>query len=266
MLLVLSVFVGLAAAQSSSSTISASISMSSAVANSLPMSTDMPMSAAPSSSDTSPNYTITALPAVRSQPSCVYNCLIPIGLADPSGCDDVTDDCACLSAPADVLDALTECANTVCKSSTSEYGASATSLYQSYCQSVYGSRSISQAFIAESSADAASSSAAAASNMSASMMASSTAAMATASAAGATRSPSASAKASFGSHTESESFLFVNPPLGLFEEDFWLMLQVVHSLACLSLAASSFCKHCESRAKGVSSTLSHLARTGGVKS
>ena len=57
--------------------------------------------ASSTSTSTSPEYTITGLPAVESAPSCVYNCLIPIGLADPSGCDDVTEDCACLSAPSD---------------------------------------------------------------------------------------------------------------------------------------------------------------------
>ena len=174
--------------------------MSSTVPNSLASSTDVPTGAAPSSSDASPDYTITAVPAVRSQPSCIYNCLIPIGLADPSGCDDVTNDCACLSAPADAMDVLTDCVNTVCKSSTSEYGASATSLYQSYCQSVYGSMSFSQAFLAESSADASSSLAAAASNMSESMIASSTATRTGASSTSATGSPNASTKASSGSH------------------------------------------------------------------
>lgn len=133
-----------------------------AVPNSLPMptaSTSPAASAAATSS--SPEYSITALPAVISQPSCVYNCLIPIGLADPSGCDDVSNDCACLSAPNDVLDVLTGCVETVCKSSTSAYAATATSLYESYCQSIYGTASFSQAFVAESSAAASSSVAAA---------------------------------------------------------------------------------------------------------
>ena len=133
-----------------------------AVPNSLPItaaSTSLAMSAAATSS--SPDYSITALPAVISQPPCVYNCLIPIGLADPSGCDDVSNDCACLSAPNDVLDVLTGCIETVCKSSTSAYAATATSLYESYCQSIYGTASFSQAFVAESSAAASSSIAAA---------------------------------------------------------------------------------------------------------
>lgn len=149
-LLCLFLLLGLTQAQTSST--------STAVPNSLPTaapSTSMAMSAAATSS--SPDYTITALPAVISQPSCVYNCLIPIGLADPSGCDDVSNDCACLSAPNDVLAVLTGCIETVCKSSTSAYGATATSLYESYCQSVYGSASFSQAFVAESSAAASSS-------------------------------------------------------------------------------------------------------------
>jgi len=83
--------------------------------------------------------------------------MVPIGLADPSGCDDVTENCACLSAPADAIDFLTSCIATVCKSSTSEFAASATSLYDSYCNSVYGTATFSEAFVEESSAAAASS-------------------------------------------------------------------------------------------------------------
>ena len=151
---------------------------STAVPNSLPMpaaSTSMALSAAATSS--SPDYTITALPAAKSQSSCVYNCLLPIGLADPSGCDDISNDCACLSAPGDVLDFLTGCVETVCKSSTSAYAANATSLYESYCRSIYGSATFSQAFEAESSAAASSSVAAAmsgGSSMSMSMSATAT--------------------------------------------------------------------------------------------
>lgn len=160
LLSLLTLVVGLVAAQSSTSS-----SMDMAMSG-------MSMSeSAAASTSTSPDYTITALPAVQSAPSCVFNCLIPIGLADPSGCDDVSEDCACLSAPADVLNFLTECVNTVCPSSSSSaYGASATSLYGSYCQSVYGNATIAQAFSAESSADAA----AAASSSIASVEASST--------------------------------------------------------------------------------------------
>ena len=149
-----------------------------------------------SSSNTSPPYTITALPAIKSAPSCVFNCLIPIGLADPSGCDDVTNDCACLSAPADVFDALTECVNTVCTSSTSQNGASATSLYQSYCQSIYGSMSFSQAFGAESSAAAASNMSMSESSASETATASMTASESMTAASG---SPSASTTATGGS-------------------------------------------------------------------
>jgi hypothetical protein len=120
-----------------------------------------PISSAPTiaaaSASTAP-YTITALPAVSTQPSCIFNCLIPIGLADPSGCDDVNNECACLSAPADVLNVLTGCIETVCQSSTSAYAAVATSLYQSYCQSVFGAAQISAAYTAESAAAAASAS------------------------------------------------------------------------------------------------------------
>ena len=135
--------------------------------------------AASSSTDTSPDYTITALPAVQSAPSCVFNCLVPIGLADPSGCDDVTENCACLSAPADVLDFLTDCVNTVCASSTSAFGASATSLYESYCTSIYGNASFSQAFVAESSVDAAAATSSSIASVEASMTSSSASTSAT---------------------------------------------------------------------------------------
>ena len=113
---------------------------------------------ASTSTSSSPEYTITAVPAVLALASsvpCVWNCMIPIGLADPSGCDDVTNDCACLSAPLEVLGVLTDCVNTVCKSSTSSYGALATSLYQSYCNSLYPADVLSSATSADSSSDAA---------------------------------------------------------------------------------------------------------------
>jgi len=129
---------------------------STAIPNTLvatPASTRMGMSASASS----PEYSITALPAVMSQPSCVFNCMIPIGLANPSGCDDVTNDCACLSAPSGAEDVLTSCVQQVCKSSTDGYASTATSLYQSYCQNVYGTPSFSNAFVAEASSAAASS-------------------------------------------------------------------------------------------------------------
>jgi hypothetical protein len=98
------------------------------------------------------DYTITALPAVTSQPACIVNCLLPIGLDDPSGCDEITNECACLSAPSDALDALTSCIQVVCQSSTSAYAAIATSLYESYCQSVFGTAEFSQAFSSEAAA------------------------------------------------------------------------------------------------------------------
>jgi hypothetical protein len=115
----------------------------------------MNMSPTSSSVDNSPKYTITALPAVASQDSCVYNCLIPIGLADCSGCDDVTENCACLSAPIEAVAFLTDCVTSVCKSSTNAFASSATSLYESYCSSVYGSASLSAATVADKSADSA---------------------------------------------------------------------------------------------------------------
>jgi hypothetical protein len=109
-------------------------------------------------------YSITDLPAVSAQPACLFNCLNPIGLADPSDCDDITNDCACLSAPAGAASAIQDCISTVCESSISEYGDIATSLYIGYCSSIYGSSSLASAASAEqvedSSAAASSSSAA----------------------------------------------------------------------------------------------------------
>jgi hypothetical protein len=45
----------------------------------------------------------------------------------------------------------------VCASSTSAYAASATSLYESYCDSIYGTATFSEAFVEEASAAAMSS-------------------------------------------------------------------------------------------------------------
>lgn len=108
------------------------------------------------STDDSPEYSITALPAVVSAPACVFNCLFPGALNDPVGCDNVTNNCACLSAPANAIDFITGCIETVCASSTSAYAASATSLYESYCDSIYGTATFSEAFVEEASAAASS--------------------------------------------------------------------------------------------------------------
>ena len=122
------------------------------------MTMSMTESAAMSTStDDSPEYSITALPAVVSAPACVFNCLFPGGLNDPVGCDNVTNNCACLSAPANAIDFITSCVETVCASSTSAYAASATSLYESYCDSLYGTATFSEAFVEEASAAAMSS-------------------------------------------------------------------------------------------------------------
>jgi len=110
------------------------------------------------STSSSPDYTITAVPVVSALASaapCVFNCLNPIGLADPSGCDDVSNDCACLSAPLEALNAITECINTVCSTSTSSYASLATALYQSYCDVHYAASDLSSATAADSSSDAA---------------------------------------------------------------------------------------------------------------
>jgi hypothetical protein len=154
------IFLSLLALAIGQSSTSGGTSMSSM--SSMSMSTNM---AAPNASTA--EYTITALPAVTGQPSCIFNCLIPIGLADPSGCDDVTNECACLSAPNDVLDVLNGCIQTVCKSSTSAYAAIATGLYESYCESVFGAAQFSQAFSSESAAAAASATASASASKSA---------------------------------------------------------------------------------------------------
>lgn len=63
-----------------------------------------------------------------------------------------------MSAPADVLDVLTGCVETVCKSSTGAYAAVATSLYESYCNSIYGTAVFTSAFSAEAAAAASTSS------------------------------------------------------------------------------------------------------------
>ena len=109
------------------------------------------------STSSSPDYSITAVPGVVSMQSsipCIYNCLIPIGLADPSGCDEVSNDCACLSAPAGAQQVISDCINTVCNSSTSQYASTAVSLYQSYCNSAYPASLLSSATSAESVSDA----------------------------------------------------------------------------------------------------------------
>lgn len=150
------IFLSLIALAIGQSSTSSEISISSM--SSMSMSTNM---ATPNVS--AAEYTITALPAVIGQPSCIWNCLIPIGLADPSNCDDVTNECACLNAPNDVLDVLNGCIQTVCKSSTSAYAAVATGLYESYCVSVFGAAQFSQAFSSEAAAAASSSASSAAS-------------------------------------------------------------------------------------------------------
>jgi hypothetical protein len=88
--------------------------------------------------------------SIQSSIPCIYNCLIPIGLADPSGCDVVDNDCACLSAPSGAQELITDCINTVCETSTSLYASMATSLYQSYCNGAYSADRLSSAISAES--------------------------------------------------------------------------------------------------------------------
>jgi hypothetical protein len=114
------------------------------------------MSPAPTASvnNSAAEFSITGLPAVTALPACVANCLIPVGLADASGCDDVTNDCACLSAPAGAMGEITDCVNTVCTGSTASFVSMAVSQYSSYCLSIYGSASLSSAAAQESSSSA----------------------------------------------------------------------------------------------------------------
>ena len=181
--LIIATLATLAIAQSSTSAMTSESTSAMAISSMSAMTVSAPASISTA------EYSITALPAVIAQANCVWNCLIPIGLADPSGCDDVTNECACLSAPADVLDVLTGCISTVCTESKSAYAASATSLYESYCTSAFGSMQFAMAFTAAASADAASSSMAAASASSASTAPSSGSASASATATGSSAAP-----------------------------------------------------------------------------
>jgi hypothetical protein len=95
--------------------------------------------------------TLGSLDADETLPACVCNCLIPMGLADRSSCNDVT--CACLSASIEAVGFLTDCVAPLCKSSADAFASSATSLCDRYCFSVYGSASISAADKADPSSD-----------------------------------------------------------------------------------------------------------------
>jgi len=103
------------------------------------------------------SYSLTMLPAATAAAGCVFNCLTAAGLRGSSGCDfDLTNDCACLSAPAGSNDFLTSCVATVCKSSTDAAESTITSLYNSYCSSIYGPESLSAASSAEAASNNAS--------------------------------------------------------------------------------------------------------------
>jgi CFEM domain len=94
------------------------------------------------------SYSLTALPVASSLPICVFNCLNDAGLRGVGGCDfDLTNDCACLDAAYGADDFLTSCVATVCTETASAgaYEAIATSVYNSYCLSLYGLSSISSA-------------------------------------------------------------------------------------------------------------------------
>jgi hypothetical protein len=121
-----------------------------------PLSTAPAAGASSSVNNSEVSYSLTMLPAASAAPGCVFNCLNDAGLRGSSGCDfDLTNDCACLSAPAGSNDFLTSCVATVCSSSTEAYESTITSLYNSYCSSIYGSASLAAASSAEASSSAA---------------------------------------------------------------------------------------------------------------
>lgn len=108
-------------------------------------------------SDTSGLYSIESLPAFKSlTASCLQNCLLPIGLDEPTNCDDQTNDCACLSAPVEAQQAITDCLSTVCSgvsgSQLAGYASTATSLYLSYCSARYPAAALASATAADLSA------------------------------------------------------------------------------------------------------------------
>ncbi|OCL07548.1 hypothetical protein AOQ84DRAFT_377579 [Glonium stellatum] len=95
------------------------------------------------------------------------------------------------------MSVLTDCVATVCKSSTSSYAAVVTSLYQSYCNSVFSTAQFSSAIAAEATA--------AASTTAASLSTSTSAIKA---------STSASATAKSGSEKTSASLLIISVNVG----------------------------------------------------
>lgn len=108
-------------------------------------------------SDTSGLYSLESLPAYLSLTvSCLQNCLLPIGLDEPTNCDTQTNDCACLSAPVEAQEAITSCLSTVCSgvsgSQLSAYASTATSLYLSYCSARYPASALASASSADLSA------------------------------------------------------------------------------------------------------------------
>jgi hypothetical protein len=107
--------------------------------------------------DTSGEYSLTADPAVLTAVPCVQNCLSPYQMDDPTNCDDVTNNCACLSAPAGVLSVIEGCIATVCTVSASvdAYSSSAQNLYTSYCKAHYNAAQLSSAASAEASSNSA---------------------------------------------------------------------------------------------------------------
>jgi hypothetical protein len=129
---------------------------STAHSSSAPAPTDLAPAMTSSVNNSIVSYSLTMLPAASAAPGCVQNCLNDAGLRGSSGCDfDLTNDCACLSAPAGSNDFLTSCVATVCSASTAAAEAQIASLYNGYCSSIYGSASLAEASSAEASGNAA---------------------------------------------------------------------------------------------------------------
>lgn len=102
--------------------------------------------------DTSPYFSLPWSPAVGGgSQGCIPACLAWFGRV--TGCGDfASENCACLSAPADALDYIAICVGNICipERSTSAFARSAVGSYKSYCESVYGTAIFSKALLAMS--------------------------------------------------------------------------------------------------------------------
>lgn len=116
--------------------------------------------------------TLGTVPGSLHQPSCVINCLVDpqnFGSVNGTACtDSLTNDCVCLAGPAAAIEAVATCVVSSCASAAmanatdaadlasvsdvlSSDLAVATSLYSSYCLSVFGPTVISVAISSEQS-------------------------------------------------------------------------------------------------------------------